>query len=137
MAKRVSPLNLEKTLKELLAEYGEEVYEVAASAVDQTASESVEKLKSVSKFNPARNPSGKYSESWTKTKIPTARLKVKEVVHNESWYRLTHLLEKGHVSRNGTKRTFGKVKAYPHIAPVNEWAKGRLIELVRSAINGG
>lgn len=133
MAKKVGVLNLEKALKDVLAEYGNEVYTVAEYAVDQTAKECVDKLKAVKKFNPGRNPSGLYSSSWMTTVIPSARLKVKRVVHNEQWYRLTHLLEKGHVSRNGTGRTFPPVKAYPHIAPVNDWAADRVRELVRSA----
>ena len=41
-------------------------------------------------------------------------------IYNADQPGLTHLLENGHVSRNGTGRTFDPVKAYPHIAPVQK-----------------
>lgn len=129
--KKVGVLNLESTLREVLNEFGDEVFVNAEWAVTKTADECVGKLKAVDHFNPDRHSSGLYSSSWARDTIPSARLKVKVVVHNEEWYRLTHLLEKGHVSRNGTGRTFPPVKAYPHIAPVNDWAAERVVELVK------
>ena len=32
----------------------------------------------------------------------------------------------GHVIKNGTGRTFGKTRAFPHIAPVNDWVQEEL-----------
>ena len=132
--KRIKPLDLANAVAELLQEYGEQVYEVLDDCVDDVAREASEKLQGVSHFAPGRNPSGKYSESWTVDKEKTGRLKVKRVVHNEEYYRLTHLLENGHVSRNGTHRTFGRVPAYPHISPVNEWANDELQRQVKQRI---
>ena len=134
MASRtVRPLDLEKTLKEVLKEYGDQCYEVLNDCVKDVAQEAEEKLQSVRHF--ARDTSGEYSRSWTITEEPTARLKTKLVIHNQDHYRLTHLLENGHVSRNGTGRTFGFVKAYPHIAPVNDWARQKLPELVKERLS--
>lgn len=130
MAKRIRPIDLEATVQDLLAKYGNQVYDVLKDCVKEVSDEAVEKLQSVSSFAPGGHPSGEYSRSWKQEEIKTGRLSTARVVHNEEHYRLTHLLEKGHVSKNGTHRTFGRVQAYPHIAPVNEWANGELPKLV-------
>lgn len=132
--KRIRPLDLTATVQQLLKEYGQEVYEIMDDCVDEVAKEAASKLHGVNRFAPGRNPTGKYSESWTVDKEKTGRLAVNRVVHNEEYYRLTHLLENGHVSRNGTGRYFGDVPAYPHIAPVNEWANNELPKLVKQRI---
>ena len=132
--KRIKPLDLTAAVQQMLKEYGEDVYEVMDDCVDEVAKEAADKLHGVTKFAPGRHPSGKYSESWTVDTERHGRLGMSKVVHNEEHYRLTHLLENGHVSRNGTHRTFGRVPAYPHIAPVNEWASNELPKLVKQGI---
>lgn len=135
MAKKVRPINLEKAVSEVLKEFGDECLTVLDQSVKEVADEATEKLKNVTTFAPGRHPSGDYSKDWVNDEMPTARLKVKRVVHNEDHYRLTHLLENGHVSRNGTGRTFGRVPAYPHIAPVNQWAEQELPRKVKEKLN--
>ena len=132
--KRIRPIELTGTVQALLKEYGEDVYEVVGECVDEVAKEAEGKLHSVDHFAPGRNPSGAYSKSWAVDKEPVGRFASKKVVHNEEHSRLTHLLEKGHVSRNGTHRTFGRVKAYPHIEPVNEWANDALANKVKQRL---
>lgn len=134
MAKKVRPINLDKAINEVLQEFGDECYTVLSQATEEVADEAVKKLQSVAHFAPGGHPSGDYSKDWTKDTFPTARLKIKTVVHNEDHYRLTHLLENGHVSRNGTGRTFGRVPAYPHIAPVNDWANAELPKRVKEML---
>lgn len=129
MAKRqqkVKPLDLEKAINAVLSKYGDDVYMVLDAAVDEVSEEATRKLKSVVKFAPDGHPSGVYSHDWTTTDVKGKLLQKRTVVHNKAHYRLTHLLENGHVSRNGTGRTFGTVPAYPHIKPVNDWAVDEL-----------
>lgn len=135
MAKRVRPINLDKAIAETLKEYGDECYTVLSDCVKEVADEAVEKLQAVNHFAPGRTPTGDYAKDWTEDEIQTGRLKTSRVVHNLDHYRLTHLLEKGHVSRNGTHRTFGFVKAYPHIAPVNDWANKELPQKVKEKLS--
>lgn len=130
MAKRIRPIDLDATVHDLLEKYGSQVYDVLSDCVKEVSDEAVEKLQSVSSFAPGGHPSGAYSKDWKQEEVKAGRLATKRVVHNEEHYRLTHLLEKGHVSKNGTHRTFGRVAAYPHIAPVNEWANEELPRLV-------
>lgn len=134
MAKKVRPINLDKAFTEVLNEFGEECYTVMGAAITEVSDEAVNKLQSVAHFAPGGHPSGDYSKDWTKDVFPKERLKVKMVVHNLDHYRLTHLLENGHVSRNGTGRTFGRVPAYPHIAPVNDWANAELPKRVKEKL---
>lgn len=135
MAKRIRGVNLESAIQEILNEYGEQVYETLNECCEDVAQESAERLQSVATFAPGNKPTGDYSKSWGVERVRTGRLKTSLVVRNEEHYRLTHLLEKGHVSRNGTGRTFRPVPAYPHIGPVEEWANEELPKRVRSAIN--
>lgn len=44
-------------------------------------------------------------------------------------YRLTHLLEKGHATRNG-----GRTRAFPHIKYGDEYAKSELPKRIKEAI---
>lgn len=128
--KKVKPINFDRAIEGILLEYGEEVNAVLDKAVSSVAEDSAIKLRGHRKFNPRRNPSGKYAESWKAEQVTKGRIYTKWVVHNVEHYRLTHLLENGHVSRNGTGRTFGFVQAYPHISEVNEWVRSALPEEV-------
>lgn len=73
---------------------------------------------------------GKYAKSWGVTREKGAfGENAKYIVHNKKRYRLTHLLEHGHVTANG-KRT----KAIPHIKPVEEQVIRDYEKQVREAI---
>lgn len=125
-SRKINPLDFDKAIKDVLQEYGEQVAEVVGDSIDSVSKEAVEKLKGVQTFAPNGNPTGAYSGSWEAEEVKTGRLSKKKIIHNKEHYRLTHLLEKGHVSRNGTGRTFGRVPAYPHIAPVNDYVANEL-----------
>lgn len=134
MAKRIGILNLDTEINKLLDTFDKDVYEVLDFAVDDVANESANRLKTV-QFKTG----GEYSKSWVSEKEPTGRLQTKRVVHNEEHYRLTHLLEKGHVIRNGRSRitgqSYGRTNAYPHIAPVEEWARAELPRMVERKLS--
>lgn len=132
--KTVKPINFEPAIAEILNKYGEAVYDVLSESIDEVAGDAVDKLKSVSSFAPRGHPSGQYSASWASETVTKKRVYTKKVVHNEEHYRLTHLLEKGHVNRNGTGRSYGRTPAYPHIAPVNEWANQELPKVVEGKL---
>lgn len=73
---------------------------------------------------------GEYAKSWDVTREKGAfGENAKYIVHNKKRYRLTHLLEHGHVTANG-KRT----KAIPHIKPVEEQVIREYEKKVREAI---
>lgn len=127
-SRKVSAVELSSALKEILDEYGDAVYTVLGDCVKEVREEAVEKLRETSPGT------GRYAGSWTASELGAARMTTRSVVHNAQHYRLTHLLEKGHVSRNGTGRTFGRVKAYPHIGAVDDWVVQELPRLVKERL---
>jgi len=128
--KTIKPIDLESTLKEILTKYGDDVYKVMSTAVVDVSNEAAKKLRAGGSYG----GTGAYKNDWVADDIPKGVLSKTRVVHNTGHYRLTHLLEKGHVSRNGTHRTFGTVRAYPHIKPVEEWTIKELPRKVEEAI---
>lgn len=129
MAKRIGMLNLDSTIEKILDEHGKDAMKVMDSAVDDVANETAKRLRAV-QFKTG----GEYSKSWVSDKEPSGRFQTKRVVHNEEHYRLTHLLEKGHVVKNGRSRitglAYGHTNEYPHIAPAEDWAREELPRMV-------
>jgi len=101
--------SLSNEINKALRDYTTEVTEGLDEAKEKLAKEGVKTLKATS----PRRKKGKrrrYAEGWRAEKDGTSW-----VVHNKTNYQLTHLLEKGHAKVNG-----GRVKAIPHIGPVEE-----------------
>ena len=98
---------LAQELAQGLSEYSQEVADAIKKATDEVAEEAVQALKSTSPVL-----TGSYAKGWAKTD-----------------YQLTHLLEKGHVGRDGRR-----VKAIEHIRPVEEKAAAEFEDKVKGAI---
>ena len=60
-----------------------------------------------------------YASGWT-SQVEATRIGTTATIYNKARPGLAHLLEHGHVSRNGTGRTFGRVPGHEHIAPVEQ-----------------
>ena len=111
---------IEKAIMKYLEDYSEEVVQVTEKIVVDVARESVQKLKAESPRQD-RNTGHKYSKGWT-YELDKGRLKTGAVIYGKKGtYNLAHLLEFGHVLKNGG-RTIGNAQARVHIAPVEQWA---------------
>ena len=99
----VKPENLDKAISEMLEIYCTEVTE----AVDSLSEKAAKQLKeSISRDSPVRT--GIQKDSW-KVSEPTRktmrRYRGKAFVVHSTDYRKVHLLENGHLTRNGVTRT--------------------------------
>lgn len=103
-------IEIQKELQKILDQYGEKVDRVVEDAVDKTAKDTARELRNTS---PKRY--GDYARSWTSKKDG----KKGRIVHNRDHYQLTHLLENGHVIRNGVG-TYGRTRPIKHIEPAEQ-----------------
>lgn len=114
-----SKFNFKDVVDDLLKTYNGDVVEQMTAAIDEVSKEAVQKLKEESR---AEFGAGKYAKGWTR-KIENKRLIHSATVYGKSGtYQLAHLLEHGHVTRNGTGRRYNDTPAHIHIEPVERWA---------------
>lgn len=99
-------INFADEIAQALQEYTTEVEEGLEEAKEKAAKNGVKVLKATSPVG----KTGKYGKGWRATKEGKSW-----VIHNATRYQIAHLLEKGHVLRNG-----GRSRSFVHIAPVEE-----------------
>ena len=128
---KVSIDNLADVIAKELAEYSQEVTDGIKNEIRTVAKETKEDIQQNS---PKRT--GKYKKGWRVKEVFENKNDIRVVVHNQTSYQLTHLLEKSHVISNGTKRVFGKTKAQPHIAQAEEKAIEKLMDRVKVVVKG-
>ena len=128
---KVSLNSLDEEIKKALEDYNVEVVRVTNESIKEAAKEAAKTLKN---GGPYKNRTGAYAKDWTARQ----REKKKSVVqiqgynvYNKKHYQLTHLLENGHQSRKG-----GRVKAFSHIAPVNEQLGEMVTGKIESKLRG-
>lgn len=115
MAKKVTVNNLQDAIKDILDDYGDQVYENLEEITQRIGKKGVEAVRNSSKeaFN------GKvYASGWGMT-VEKNRLYTSVVIHNKKQAGLAHLLEHGHVKANGTGR-YGQWSGVEHLLPVEE-----------------
>ena len=108
-------------IKDILNEYSTELQEDIASTAQEVAQLAASDLKATQGTYQVRT--GKYNKGWT-VNTKKGKENISCVVHNAKNWRLTHLLENGHINRDGKTRT----RAFVHIKPVetkyvNEYTK--------------
>lgn len=131
MGKSVSVDNLAAAIMAELEEFADEAAEKMKEAVDEVAKEAKLEIDRHISFN---DVSGDYRKSLAiKTVSETRKSKKKVWYAKGKQYRLTHLLEKGHLKRGGK----GRVKAYPHIKYGDEYVEKNLPKRIKEKIENG
>ncbi len=131
MSNNTKPENLHKALKEYLEDYLEDIEEDVQVSTDTVIKEAKEELVQTSpRSGLARNT--KYYKGWAiKNGGRTRKGRYySKVIWNKTNYQLTHLLENGHHTRDGT----GWVEAQPHIGKVQEKYGAEFSDLLKQKI---
>ncbi|MBR2697951.1 MAG: HK97 gp10 family phage protein [Clostridia bacterium] len=116
MAARKTPVEkLNSAIIDILSEYEADIQGNLERIVPEIGKKGVQALKAEARKK-LNQDTGEYVKSW-KYQVNKQRLSTTVTIYNDH-PGLPHLLEYGHVTRNGTKRTFPPTPAHPHIAPV-------------------
>ena len=134
MVVNIKPEQLDETIRGQLETYSAEITKNINENLKEVADTTAETLK---KGGVYKERTGKYTPDWSVTarKAVSTTQGEQYSVHNRKHYQLTHLLEKGHVTRNG-KRT----RAFEHILPAEQATEELAVEAVEKAVrsaNGG
>lgn len=110
----IKPDELQKAVMDYLENYKEDIDEDVIETVDEITKKARDELKQTSPRGKGTR-SNPYYKGWA-IKLNKKRSGVyHKVIWNKTNYQLTHLLEFGHVTRNG-----GRTKAIPHIRPIEQ-----------------
>lgn len=116
--------DIEDEISKMLNEYSDEIKDKTHRLAQKTALDGAKKLKSK-----GHGRWKKYSGGWGVTKKGEAY-----IINNKDHYRLTHLLEFGHLSANQYGHYDTRVRAYPHIAPVEKEVNQKFEQEVKKII---
>ncbi len=117
----VSIDNIANEIARQLRTYTNEVEAEVEVIKERVSKDAVSELKTTSP-----KLTGSYRKGWRKKKVGN-----KVIIHNQTDYQLTHLLEKGHANKNG-----GRTPAKVHIQPVEEKVIEEFLNDVERAIRG-
>lgn len=127
----VDASRMAEAIRDILNEYATKDVQ---NAMDKVANEvAKDAVKYVKQNAPVRKGGrgGSYRKSWT-SKNTSGRLKVEAIAYSKNRYQLTHLLEFGHVTRNG-----GRTQAKPHIATAQTQIDEEFIAKLKQELGGG
>ena len=107
----------------VLMDYRDDIDENMRTEITKLAKKTRDELKN---DNAIPERTGDYKKSFYIKKSKSGRGYLGYVVANKK-YQLTHLLENGHLTKDGTKRT----KAYPHWKPAEDRVEKGMDEIVK------
>lgn len=126
--------DISSQITEAMQQYSGIVSDTVETILKDIGREAGQRVKAASPKNTGISRSrkaGEYRRGW---KVSTERINgtISVTVHNKTKYRLTHLLEDGHKTRNGESR----VRPQPHIRQVEEWAEQEAMSRIAKELKG-
>lgn len=110
--------DLGEAIKKELESMNQEVIDKCNEAADRASAQGVKDLKATSPKD-----TGRYAKTWKRQKEADRLGTVSYTIYNDKNYRLTHLLEFGHVIKATGERKPGsktRTREQPHIDTVNK-----------------
>jgi hypothetical protein len=130
MVVKVDYNSLSEEIQNQLKNFGTALNREINEGLKEVAEKTAETLRQGGPYN---ERSGKYTHDWDvklrKRSYSSVIMTEEYTVYNKKNYQLTHLLEKGHVSRNGSR-----VRPFEHIKPAEELAEQMAISEVNKAV---
>ena len=124
---------VEKELVAILNEFEDEEEETISKVFHAVAKDTRSLVAEMSKAK--FKGEGKYARGWEVKQTGNIRRgKLGLTVCNPSEYRLTHLLERGHVSMNQYGGPHKRVRGKRHIKPAEKWGNEELIRRLRKEL---
>lgn len=117
-------------VNDILNEYSEDIQDGIKEEAQSIANQVVADLKATT--NTYKIRTGKYNKGW-RINTKAGRGYVNHTVWNATDWQLTHLLENGHINRDGKTRA----KAFVHIKPVEDKYVNQYTKDVEKIIKNG
>lgn len=123
--------DLTKALQEVATRGSKEIVDKINKGIDDISAETLQEVKEESPVYEGKSKKlkkGKYRNSWEISEVYRNGT-YRKIIHNKQ-YQLVHLLELGHLLKDGTGRVYGEVPAYKHVETAENHAKEKVNALL-------
>lgn len=124
MNKTTQANELANEISKMLTTYTEDVTEIAKDVVDKISQEVSDEVKDHVTFNDRV-----YTKHFKIKKTFEDKRNKRNTWYVDKYYRLTHLLEYGHITRNG-----GRTRAFPHVKYGEQYLENNFERELKEAI---
>ncbi|MDE6500798.1 MAG: HK97 gp10 family phage protein [Ruminococcus sp.] len=131
MADTIDIDEFSEILAETCRKYSEEVKQEVKTGIEKIGKETVSEVKSLSPVYKGKDKNlkkGAYKRGWTYS-VDESRGNFRVTVHNKK-YQLVHLLELGHLLKDGTGRIYGEVPPKKHVETAENHAEEKVDALL-------